>query len=286
MADIRSIVRREFFREHQVGLAYLGIGAVLFLVFLIATFPYSDALTGVLSPMGITVSSGAQSFSFPFGVSMDQVRLSEAAPGSRPFFESQRINVTPALVSLILGTPGINLRANLYGGTLHLTARRSGSSTALSFAASDIHLEQYRALAAMGASIAGVLDADGNAVISQGDIQGNGGALHVSTSGASFRIVRGMPALALGNLSADVSLEHGSLQIRGVEAHGGDVALSGRGVIEVRPNLPDSTVAIRFTMKPSPAARARLGFLFGFLPHPPNSQPYFLSGTLAFPRIS
>lgn len=285
MADIGVPKYREFIRAHQVGLVYAGIGVVVFFVCLAATFPYSDALTGVLAPMGITVSSGGQSFSFPFGVSMDEVRLSEAVPGSRPFFESQRINVTPALVSLILGTPGINLRASVYGGMLHLTAHRSGNSTALSFSASDIHLDQYRALAALGASIAGVLDADGTAFISQ-DVAADGGALRLSASGASFRIARGMPKLSLGTVSANVSLERGSLQVRDVEAHGGDIALSGRGVIDIRPNLPDSTVAIRFTLTPSPSARQRLGFLFGFLPHPPNSQPYFLSGTLAFPRLT
>lgn len=284
MADIRSTAR-EFLRGHQVAIAYFAVGVVLFLVFLFATFPYSDALTGVLAPMGITVSSAGQSFSFPFGVSMDEVRLSQAAPGSRPFFESQRIDVTPALISLILGTPGINLRASLYGGTLHLTAHRSGNSTALTFSATDLHLEEYRTLGALGASVAGVLSADGNALISQADAQSDGAALHLAASGASFRIARGMPQLTLGNVMADVALEHGRIQIRSVEAHGGDMAISGRGVIELQPNLPDSTVAIKFTMIPTPAARSRLGFLFGLLPHPPNSQPYFLNGTLAFPRI-
>jgi hypothetical protein len=36
----------------------------------------------------------------------------------------------------------------------------------------------------------------------------------------------------------------------------------------------------------TPVGHQRLGFLLNFLPHPPNSTPYFLHGTLAAPGLS
>jgi hypothetical protein len=71
-----------------------------------------------------------------------------------------------------------------------------------------------------------------------------------------------------------------------MESHGGDLTISGRGVIALQPDFPESEVAIKFQLATTPAGRQRLGFLLNFLPHPPNSTPYFLHGTLAAPGIS
>ncbi len=92
--------------------------------------------------------------------------------------------------------------------------------------------------------------------------------------------------MKLGNLTAVVKLDSGKLTIEQLESNGGDLTISGRGVIQLDPNLPDSEVAINFQLVTTPVGRERLGFLLNFLPHPPNSTPYFLHGTIAAPGLS
>lgn len=274
----------DFVHEHAVQIGYAAVGALLFFAFLFATFPYAETLSGILAPMGVRVSSRDQEISFPFGIRMDGVKLD--SQGGRPFFQSDKLRVTPSLLSLLMGSPGVKISADAYGGNFDLRAHRSGDATALSFSGTDLHLESYSVLSAMGVNLGGVLSGNGDLYISLQDFAADRGMLHLAASDATYRLLPGTPALKLGNLSATIKLDKGKVDIEQLETHGGDLTLSGRGVIEVQPNLPDSEVAIRFQLETTPAGRDRLGLLINFLPHPPNSTPYFLHGTLGSPALS
>jgi len=275
----------DFVRQHATRIGYAAIGVLLFFAFLLATFPYGDTLTGMLAPMGLRLSSRGQGISFPFGIRMDGVMLDSPADG-RALFQSDRMRVTPALLSWLMGSPGVRISADAYGGSFNLRARRSGAATELSFSGADLHLESYPALRAMGVNLAGIISGDGNAYISQDDISADHGVIHLTASGASYRIFTGTPPLKLGDVTALVKIDNGKVTIEHVESHGGDLTVSGRGVIELDPNLPDSEVAIKFQLATTPVGRKQLGFLLNFLPHPPNATPYFLHGTLAAPGLS
>ncbi|HEY6394030.1 MAG TPA: hypothetical protein VIX12_01360 [Candidatus Binataceae bacterium] len=71
-----------------------------------------------------------------------------------------------------------------------------------------------------------------------------------------------------------------------MNTRGGDVALNGSGTIRLAQKWRQSAIAVRFTMTPSPDARARFAFLTGLLPHPPDGRPYFLGGTIASPSLN
>ena len=200
--------------------------------------------------------------------------------------ESESMRVTPALLSWLMGSPGVKISADAYGGSFALHARRRGDATELSFNGSDLNLEKYPALPAMGVNLGGLISGDGDVYISQSSLDADHGILHVTAANASYRIFAGTPPLKLGNMTANVKLDNGKLTIEQVESHGGDLTISGRGVIQLDPNLPDSEVAIQFQLATTPAGRDRLGFLLNFLPHPPNNTPYFLHGTLAAPALS
>jgi type II secretion system protein N len=275
----------DFVHEHATRIGYAALGVLLFFAFLLATFPYADTLSGVLAPMGLRLSSRAQGISFPYGIRMDGVMLDSQADG-RPFFQSDKLRVTPALLSWLLGSPGVKISADAYGGSFDLRARRLGAATELSFSGADLHLESYPALRAMGVNLGGIISGNGDAYISQDDISADHGMVHLKASDASYRMFPGTPPLKLGDLTAIVKLDKGKVTIEQLESHGGDLTLSGRGVIELEPNLPDSEVAIKFQLATTPVGRERLGFLLNFLPHPPNSTPYFLHGTLAAPGLS
>ena len=274
----------DFLRTHATRLGYAAIGVLVFFAFLIATFPYTETLTNVLAPMGLRLSSREQGMSFPFGIRMDGVMLDSPADG-RALFQSDSMRVTPALLSWLMGSPAVKISANAYGGSFDLRARRRGDATEISFSGADLHLEKYPGLPAMGVNLSGIVSGDGNASVTD-DIATDEGLIHLSASDASYRIFPGMPPLKLGNLTAIVKLDSGKLTIEQMESHGGDLTVSGQGVIELDPNLPDSEVAIKFQLATTPVGRERLGILLNFLPHPPNATPYFLHGTLASPGLS
>jgi len=274
-----------FVHEHAAKIAYTAIGVVLFFAFLLATFPYADTLSGVIAPMGLRLTSRGQGMSFPYGLRMDGVMLDSPADG-RQIFQSDRLRVTPALLSWLMGSPGVRIDADAYGGNFDVRARRSGDATEISFNGADLHLENYTALRSMGVNLGGIISGNGDAYISAGDIGADHGTIHLTASGASYRMFAGTAPLKLGDVTAILKLDQGKLTIVQLESHGGDVALSARGVIQLQPNLPDSAVAIRFQLTTTPVGRERLGLLLNFLPHPPNSTPYFLSGTLGAPGLS
>ena len=274
-----------FVREHASKVAYAAIGVALFLAFLLASFPYADTISGVLAPTGLRLTSRGQSMTFPYGLRMDGVMLDSPADG-RAFFQSDTLRVTPALLSWLMGSPGVRISADAYGGNFDLRARRHGDATEVSFNGADLHLDAYTALRAMGVNLGGIVSGTGDAYLAQNDLFADRGIVNLTASGASYRIFAGTPALKLGDITAIVKLDRGKITIQQLESHGGDVTLSGRGVIELQPNIPDSEVAIRFQLATTPVGRQRLGFIMNFLPHPPNSTPYFLSGRLGFPSLT
>jgi type II secretion system protein N len=275
----------EFVRRHATRLSYAAIGVLVFFAILIANFPYADTLSNVLAPMGLRLTSRDQGMSFPFGVRMDGVMLDSPADG-RTLFQSDTMRVTPALLAWLVGSPGVKISANAYGGSFDLRARRRGDATELSFNGADLHLEKYPGLAAMGVNLSGILAGDGEVYVTQDNLAADHGLIHVTASNASYRLLPGTPPLKLGDLTAIVKLDNGKLTIEQLDSHGGDLTISGRGVIQLDPYLPDSEVAIKFQLATTPVGRQRLGFLLNFLPHPPDAQPYFLHGTLAAPGLS
>jgi type II secretion system protein N len=279
------LINRDFIRRHAIQIAYGAAGAILFVTFLFATFPYADALSGVLQPMGLRLGSRESGISFPIGIKMTGVSLDSVIDG-RSVFQSDQLRISPSLLSMLIGSPGVKVHADAYGGKLELRARRSGDATSLSFSGSDLLLERYTALRTLGLNLGGVLSGDGDLLISQQGVAADHGEINLSGADALFRLFPGSPPIKIGKLVATIKLDKGKLTLEKMESHGGDLTISGRGVIELEPYLPDSGVAIRFQLETTPVARAQLGILLNFLPHPPNATPYFVHGTLGAPALS
>ncbi len=280
------LLDRDFVRAHALEFSYGATGFALFLIFLFATFPYADVLNGVLVPAGLQISEREQNFSFPYGVELDGVKLSDTQPGSRPFFESDRVKVTPSLLAMLTGATGIRANADAYGGEFFISGHRRGDGTAVSFVASDIHLDSYQALSTLGVALGGILSGTGDLYVSQRDLNTGLGKLNFTVSDASLRLGAGMQPLKIGKLTGILNLDHGKLTVQQLESHEGDIQFSARGAILLDPVLAESQAAISFQLKVNRAARARLGILLNLLPHPPNSGPYFLSGTLGALKLS
>ncbi|MGO9451513.1 MAG: type II secretion system protein GspN [Candidatus Binataceae bacterium] len=287
MPDYNQYLSADYWRDHQLELAYGVTAFILFLAFLFATFPYSLALQGALAPMGLRVESSGQAFALPFGARLENVSVRSTEAGGPPVFESESVRVWPALGSLLLFHPGVSASAQAYDGTLRLHAHRSGDGAAISFGADSVDLARVHMLREIGAALGGVISGSGDIIIDPVSPEDDTGEIHLTAKGFLFRIPGPMPALGFGDTELRAHLDGGILAIDELKSKDGDLEIDGHGSIRLDPSdWHQSHLAIQFTMMPSATARQRLSFVLGFLPHPPGTAPYKLGGTIAAPVLS
>jgi type II secretion system protein N len=283
MAELRDVLNRDFWRAHATEAAYAGAAAALFAIFLIATFPYSDAVSGVLAPAGLALKSADQRVSFPFGAELDDVRLVSLTSPGAPLLQSERIKVTPALGSLLWFHPGVNATADLSGGVVRVSAHRGGDGTHVAFDLAALNLAQSRGLSAIGASLAGMLSGSGELVLASDDSDSQSGDIALRAAGMNLRVGPGMPAISFGDVNAKLKLAGAALTLEELKSSGGDVALDGHGTIRPAADWRQSPINLTVRMQLSAEAQSRLQFLVAMLPHPPGDQPYQIGGTLGSP---
>jgi type II secretion system protein N len=276
-----------FLRGRRAIIGYAILGALLFVAFLAASFPYGDTLTSILAPYKLKVVYQSQHTSAPIGAALINVRLiSTADPSEQALVQSSEVRLAPTIGSLFFGRPGLNVRADLYGGTVSASIHREGTMVDLSFAIRSVSLEDSDPLHELGALMSGHISGAGSAEISDDEITQDTGQLALSADDLSVNVMSGFPPIRLGALTGNVRLVDGILKISGVEGHGADVNLKADGTVELAQNVADSPVDLKVFLDPTPEGRARLRLFLGFLPHPPGSTPYFVRGRLAAPSIS
>lgn len=285
MADPRDYPIPEFMRDISKPLGYAAIAVVLFLTVLIASFPYADALSTMLAPYGLKIDYQDQRMSLPFGAALDNVRLSYAAmPGAPVIVQSRTVTLAPTLGALLLGRPGLRIRADLYDGMIRATISRSGELTDLSFSVNHVELARFQALSLF--ALSGSISGKGSIELDGAKVLDSSGQLHLSGKRLSVRFAPAMAPVELDAASGTLAMNHGLVAIEKLEGHGADLAITANGTIQLVQHLPESTVDLSFTLNPTPAGRRDMAMLLGLLPHPPNLRPYTLRGPLLLPSIS
>jgi type II secretion system protein N len=275
-------------RQRLVRIGYVVVGLTLFAAYLVSTFPYSMTLTKVLAPMGLEVSSTSQSASFPFGARLAGVRLSSTRPASAGLLvESPNVTIAPAFLSMLTMHPGVRVKAALYDGIVNVTLRPSGGGTAISYNLDAVDIARQHLLTIPGASAAGTISGSGNLWLSPEDIAETGDG-ELSAAGLTLTSPFAPAPIRLGDGNSKFNLDQGTLTIEQFATSGGDVTLTAEGSVQLAPDPGESVLAIDFTLalSPSPATAQQLSVLLSMLPHPPNAQPYHLTGTFNAPRIS
>src|SRR5581483_3409104 len=238
----------------------------------------------LLQPFSLSLSSAGQGFSPPIGAALSDVRLVSTEP-SAPFeLESSSVTLAPAFGALLLGEPGVRVRAHMYGGALHATVYRKGAGIGLSFSLSDVGLARIAVLHSLGANVLGRLSGDGWAQLAGNDPKGARAQIDFHAADLTIRVARGFAPIRLGAVKGSLRLARGALEVTRLDGRGPDGIVSGRGTVRLGPDAAQTDVDLRVTIEPSPAGRTRLGVLFGLLPHPPGPhQPYVLTGPLLRP---
>ena len=285
MAELGEYLSTEFWLDRRYTVAYVATGVLAFFIFVFTNFPYDDALSSLLAPAHLKVAYADQRMSLPIGVRLQDVQLISTTASVAPLARSQEVTIEPALGSLVLLRPGLRIASDLYGGRVAISASRRSGGLGVTFTAAMLDLQSYGGLKGFVAGLGGHLDAAGSFDLRDGDPMTNSGATKIAGHGLFLRLANGMPQVQLGDLTGDLSLAKGVLIIDHLDSHGGDVAIEGSGTIRLGASFADSQIDATVRLVPTPAASARLGMLFGLLPHPPP-MPYRIRGPLLAPSIS
>jgi type II secretion system protein N len=276
-----------FVRAHLRAFGYGAFGAVVFLVSLVATFPYTATLSALLEPLSLSLRSSGQGFSLPLGAALSDVRLASIQPAAPFVIESPSVTLAPAFGALLLGEPGVRVHARLYGGAVRATIYRRGGSLGLSFDLNDVGLARITALREFGADVLGRLSGSGWARLASNDPAAASARINFHAAELTIRVARGFVPIRLGDLTGALRLARGALEVTRLDSHGPDGMLHGHGTIHLGPDPAQSRIDLQLVIEPTLAGRRRLGVLFDLLPHPPGPhQPYVLSGPLIAPSIS
>jgi len=276
---------------------YSGYTAVLFLFFLLVTFPHEllvrRALNKVHGPAAIDFT-GVR-FAWFSGYEIDGVRIASFnADGDAPYLECRRLWVRPAIGALLRGNPyDFVLRADLYGGTANGEVRINGTTMAGTLLWKDLSLGRYRALTALldegqlAGRVSGAISFEGRAPnLNPG--QGTG-ELFVDGAALTGAKVAGFPVpdLHLRKTSTKFVVREGRLELQEFQATG-DVDVQASGNIVFRDPPEESMLNLRVTIQQSLATPDAVKTLVGLIPRPPGSKPdapLMLTGTLAHPHV-
>lgn len=266
---------------------YAVFGLAVFVVFMAASFPYSDALSSLLAPYQMKLVYESQHMSVPIGARLEDVRiLSTVGPQPQLILKSPGVTLAPALGMLLFGRPAFSVYAELYGGTISTTIYERAGVTDLSFVLKAISLSESAPLRQYGAKLNGSLSGVGSAELNSPLLSDNKGRLAVDGRDVVVEIADGAPPIRLGVVSGSLSLEGGVVTMHDVEAHGGDIEVKAEGTIHLDPDIAESEVEMQLSLAPTPAGRAHFGIFLNLLPHPPEEGPYQVSGPLMSPSIT
>jgi type II secretion system protein N len=301
----RYLVRLAAVTRGRILLVGYGMFAViLFLAFVIASFPYADSISSLLAPMRIKLVFQKQAMSFPMGARLQNVKLISLA-NDHSLLRSSDVTVSPGLAWFFIGRVCLNVRANIFGGVVDATVRQRARTTTIDFELESLKLAWMSAGGAepkVRSKTKNVGDSSnpfGLGQVLSGEISGRGSAQLIGPDimvasarmilyGRNIRalLVNGMRPLELGMVRAALVIEQGIATVQNVKVNGADGDLEADGEIQLAPDISNTTAQLTISLRPSTQARAAFGFLLNLLPHPPNEGPYHLEGVLSSPSLS
>ena len=276
---------------------YMGYTSVLFLVFLLVTFPHDLLIRRALSG----VNQGTVNVEFsgaglaPSGYELTGLRVTARnAPEQPPLLECSHLFIRPALSELIRGNPyAVAVSADLYGGNAQGLVSLKGDSLTGSLEWRDISLGRYRTLTAfldegqLGGRMSGQMSFEARgpnyaAGQSTGDVTLDGLSLTAAK-------VEGytVPDAKLSQTKMKFKVTSGRFEIQDFNASG-DVGIQGSGTIMLRDPFADSNLNLRATFLPNPATPPALKGLLMLIPRQPGAKPdapVSITGPLLHPKM-
>lgn len=280
-------------------LLYAAYTVVLFVAFLLLTFPHDLLVRRVLSRVNrgpVAVDFTTVRFAWLNGYEVAGIRVGPVAAdnGQPPYLELGRLWVRPALNALARGNPySLLVRADLYGGDAHGEVSVAGDRLAGTLAWHDLNLGRYRTLTSLleegelAGRVSGQLNFEARGEhFNAGQASGELTVQQASLTGAKVQGF-GVPDLHVRQTRMKFVVRSGHLEIQEFQATG-DVNVQGSGQIVLRDPLPDSVLNLRATVETSLATPDALKGAVALIPRAPGAKPdapITITGTLAHPRV-
>lgn len=276
---------------------YVGFTAVLFVVFLVVTFPYDVLVRRALAGLRgapVRVEFADARFAWHRGIELTGVSLRSDAAAA-PVLEAESLAVRPQLGQLLRGNPyALDLSAELYGGTAHATADLGGGRIAGEVEFEAVSLGRYRPLAMMleEGRLGGRVDARlvfeaAREAPAAGQATGK-----VTLSRAALQEAKiagfGVPDIHLDEVLVEFGFQNGRVDLQKLDARGKEIILAADGQITLREPVVDSVLNLRATIMAGPEAPDAIRGLLQLVPRPAGAAddaPVRVTGTIARPRI-
>jgi type II secretion system protein N len=276
---------------------YVGYTAILFIVFLLLTFPHELLIRRMLSSVEqgpVAVEFADAGFAWFRGYEINGMRIgSSSADGQPPYLECSHLWVRPALAALARGNPyDLLLRAELYGGTAQGELLMNDGSVNGNMQWQDLSLNRYRTLTALldageiGGRVSGHFVFEGHgAKLAAGQVTGELALEGTALTGAK---VSGFPVpdVHLRQTKLKFVVRGGRLELQEFQATG-DVDVQGSGSVVLREPLRESVLNLRVTIQQSLATPDAVKTLVGLIPRAPGAKPdspIMITGTLGRPH--
>jgi type II secretion system protein N len=278
-------------RKRSLLLAGYGVFAViLFVAFVIASFPYADTISAFVAPMRMKVVFQRQEMNFPIGARLENVRILSTA-NEQLLLQSPDVTVSPCVGWLFLGQPRLRIRAQIYGGMLDATVHQSARAVIVDFELDSLNLADMirgtgDAPHQFAVALSGELSGSGSAQVTGSDIIADSASIILIGRHIKAAIVNGLPPLDLGVVRAKVLLEQGIATLQDLRAYGSDGGLEANGEIHLVPDIANSTVQLTVSLTPTTKARASFSLFLNMLPHAPSDGPYHVGGALTSLSVS
>ncbi len=277
---------------------YLGYTAVLFLVFLLFTFPHDLLVRRALSNLSqgpVAVDFADVSFAWLEGYELSSLRIGPtAADGQAPYLECSRLWIRPALGALVRGNPyDVLLHAELYGGSARGEIRMQQGSLEGTVQWKDLNLGRYRTLMALldEGQLAGRLSGSASFESHGPRLETGQGSGEFALDGAALTAAKisgfPVPDFHLRQTKFKFTVRAGRLEIQDFQATG-DVDVQGSGNVTLREPLAESVLNLRATVQQSLATPDAIKTLVALIPRPPGAKPdapVMISGTLGRPHV-
>jgi type II secretion system protein N len=272
--------------------------AVLFVVFLLATFPWELAVRRALAGAAhgpVAVEIDGVRLGWTLAATVDELRLVPRGDGSGPpLVLARAVRAAPSWLGLLRAHPyPLAVRADLYGGALAGTLDLRPAALALDAGLEGVDLARWSGLArlAEGAARGRV---SGRIALSGDPARPttlNGGfelrAADLALEGAKVRGIA-VPDLHFAELRIVASVTSGRVDLTELAADGRELVVRGEGNLLLRGPLPASLMSLTLTLAPAAGAPDGLRLALNLLPGTTGSdggRTLRLSGALGQPRV-
>lgn len=283
----------------RTRLLYALYTALLFVVFLVVTFPYEVLVRRLLAnvpPEQAVVDIGGARFGWVKGLELDDVKVSgPSGVAKAPYLEVARLWVRPNLSELLRGNPYAGVvEAEIYGGTAlgSVVASRDGAVRG-SATMSGLSLGRYGFLRSffdegtIGGRVSLKLDFESKGrelskVKSDGQLQLTGGSLE-GAKASGFSI----PNLHFATAKLEFGLQDEKLEVKEFDAKGTELNIGATGTIGVREPVEASVLNLKATVSAGNEAPDSIKGLLAMMPKGPPGQDQTIKiiGPLAAPKV-